>query len=501
MNDMNAMKSTWVNLAAFALLATASLPAAHASAQQPTSAAAGAAAPAAAPISNAQFAIRRESLAAALPNGVILALGAREPSEDYLSFYQTANFRYLTGVLEPNAALVGVKRAGQVTWTLFVEPRDPAREVWSGRLTGTEAAAATWGVTGRPIATLNAFLDSELAANDTLSVVIERGSPGNLSTDDQFVAAITGRKSGVTVNNASTHVGRLRAYKSAAEQALIKRAIDITVMAHAAVASVIRPDVNEYEADAMISYTFRRNGAERAGFANIVGSGPNSTTLHYNANNRVMRAGETVVIDIGASYEGYSADMTRTYPVSGTFTAEQKAVYQLVRDAQAAVERQVKIGTRWSAMRDTARVAVASGLARLGLIDSADATYDCSDDGSRQCPQFTMYFMHGLGHGIGLLVHDPDRYELEGTMGEGSVFTIEPGVYVRENLLDILPKTARNAQLIERIRAAHGKYANIGVRIEDDYLVTSRGLVWLTRSPREVSEIEAQMRSGRPLHQ
>ncbi len=490
------MRASLRNIASLAFLVATSVPFAHASAQQATTLG-----PPPASISNAEYAQRRDSLAAIVPNGVILALGAREPAEDFLSFYQIENFRYLTGVLEPNAALVGVKRAGRVTWTLFVEPRDPAREVWSGTLVGTDAAAATWGVAGRPIATLNAFLDSELAGADTLSVVITRGSPGNLSTDDQFVAALVARNNGKTVFNASRQMDRLRAYKSAAEQALLKRAIDITVQAHAAVAPVIRPDVNEYEADAMISYTFRRNGAERAGFANIVGSGPNSTTLHYNANNRVMRAGETVVIDIGASYEGYSADMTRTYPVSGTFTAEQKAVYQVVRDAQAAVERQVKIGTKWSVMRDTVRVAVSSGLARLGLIDSANATYDCSDDGSRQCPQFTMYFMHGLGHGIGLLVHDPDRYELEGTMGEGSVFTIEPGVYVRRNLLEILPKTPRNAQLIERIRSAHAKYSSIGVRIEDDYLVTSGGLVWLTRSPREVSEIEAQMRSQRPLHQ
>ena len=450
--------------------------------------------PAPPPISNAEFAARRTALAASLPDGIILALGAREPEADYLSFFQGTNFRYLTGVKEPNASLVGVKRGNNVQWTLFVQPKDPSREVWSGRLVGADSAEAHWGVKGRVSLQLRAYLDSVLTTGATnLSVIASLGSSEWKSMDDQFIASITSKHPAVQMRNANANVSKLRAFKTEAELALIRRATAITVDAHAEAAKTVRPHANEYEVDAVVSYTFRRNGAERSSFASIVGSGPNATTLHYNATDRQMKPGEVVVVDIGASVEGYSADMTRTYPVSGTFSAEQRAVYQVVRDAQAAAERQVKIGSRANIMSDSANAALASGLAKIGLIESPTATYDCSADGTRKCSQLSLYYMHGLGHGIGLEVHDPDRYYLEGVFGEGSVFTLEPGIYVRENLLDILPKTARNAQLAEKLRPLLERYRNVGVRIEDDYIVTSKGLEWITRSPRELAEIEALM--------
>jgi Xaa-Pro aminopeptidase len=140
---------------------------------------------------------------------------------------------------------------------------------------------------------------------------------------------------------------------------------------------------------------------------------------------------------------------------------------------------------------------LARGLARLGLIDSVGATYDCGEEGRRQCPQLSLYYLHGLGHGIGLEVHDPDRYYYEQKLGLGSVFTIEPGVYVRGNLTELLPATPRNARLVERLRPLVAKYADIGVRIEDDYVVTAEGLQWLTKSPREIPEIEAAMAARR----
>ena len=476
------MKRTIIGL----LFAIASV---DASAQGPQASAA-AATPAPPPISNAEFASRRAALAASLPDGVILAIGGREPEADYLSFYQSTNFRYLTGVKEPDAALVGIKKGNDVQWTLFVQPKDPSREVWSGRRVGAEAAEAQWGIKGRVSLQLNGYLDSLLATTQSLFVVASLGSPQLKTFDDQFIAALTAKHPSVQVRSAIQNVSRLRAFMSPAELALITRATAITVDAHAEAAKAIRADGNEYEVDAVVSYTFRRNGAERSSFASIVGSGPNATTLHYNANDRQIKAGEVVVVDIGASVEGYSADMTRTYPVNGTFTAEQRAIYQIVRDAQSAAERQAKIGARANLMSDSASAALAAGLAKLGLIESPTATYDCSADGSRKCSQLSLYYMHGLGHGIGLEVHDPDRYYLDGTLGEGSVFTLEPGIYVRENLLDILPKTERNAQLAAKLRPLLERYRNIGIRIEDDYIVTEKGLEGITRSPRELSEIE-----------
>lgn len=456
-------------------------------------------------VPRAEYAARREALAATLPSdGVILALGGREPREDYVSFFQATNFYYLTGMREPDAALVGVKQGASVAWTLFVQPKEPSREVWTGTRVGPENAEQVWGVRGRSMAELDAVVDSLLRASavppaaPVLSVVADLGFANRLTIDDQYIAAVKSRVPALTVRNIARDVGKLRAYKSDAELALIKRATAITVAAHADAAKAVRPDGFEYEVQADLERAFRRQGAERPSFSSIVGSGPNGTTLHYNANDRQMKRGEMVVVDIGASFDGYAADMTRSYPVGGQFTPEQRAVYQVVRDAQAAAERQARGGRRAGLMSDSSNAVLAAGLARLGLIESPEATYDCSADGKTQCKQYRLFYMHGLGHGIGLEVHDPDRYEVDGTLQPGSVFTIEPGIYVRENVLDVLPKTGRNGALAAKLAPAVEKYRNIGVRIEDDYLIARDGsLEWLTKSPREIREIEMMMRATR----
>jgi Xaa-Pro aminopeptidase len=225
-----------------------------------------------------------------------------------------------------------------------------------------------------------------------------------------------------------------------------------------------------------------------------VGSGPNATTLHYNRNDRFMAAGEMLVMDVGASYRGYAADVTRSVPVSGTFSPAQREIYRIVRDAQAAAERQARVGVPWRQLADSAAGTLAAGLARLGLVDSAGATYECGPNG-RRCPQLALYYYHGLGHGIGLEVHDPEQHEVAGRLGVNSVFTIEPGLYVRAGLLDLVPDTRANAALRARLRGLLPRYANVGVRIEDDYVVTPDGPEWLSRgAPREIAEIEALMR-------
>jgi Xaa-Pro aminopeptidase len=449
-------------------------------------------------IDRSEFAQRRAALAAALTDGVILVLGGHEPREDYMSFYQTPNFLYLTGVREPDAALLGVKRDSTVSWTLFVQPKEPSREVWTGPRVGPDAAEARWGIPGRSMHAFGATLDSLLANASTMHVVADLGMPGRPTIDDEVIEGIKTKRPTLAVRSVASAMLKLRAYKSEAELALIRRATDITVQAHRDAARAVQNGGFEYEVQADVERVFRRNGAERPSFASIVGSGPNATTLHYNANNRQMKAGEMVVVDIGASFDGYAADMTRSYPVSGAFTPEQRAIYQIVRDAQAAAERQAKPGHRAQLMSDSASAALAAGLAKIGLIESADATYECAAGGTSTCRQLSLFYMHGLGHGIGLEVHDPDRYAYDGrTLEPGSVFTIEPGIYVRENLLDLVPKTARNAGLIERLQRLLPKYRNIGVRIEDDYIVTRTGLEWITKSPREIAEIEAAMKRVR----
>jgi Xaa-Pro aminopeptidase len=210
-----------------------------------------------------------------------------------------------------------------------------------------------------------------------------------------------------------------------------------------------------------------------------------------------MAEGDVVLMDVGASYKGYAADVTRTFPVGGRFTPEQRAIYQLVRDAQAAAERVARPGASWQAWRDTAGAVEARGLARLGLIESPDATFDppwstaCATNPA-MCKQAFLYMAHGLGHGIGLEVHDPPRpYRGGGTFQVGDAFTIEPGVYISTTLLDILPDTPKNRAMIAKVRKVVERYQNIGVRIEDDYVITPNGVEWLSPAPREINEIEA----------
>jgi Xaa-Pro aminopeptidase len=432
---------------------------------------------------------------------VLLAIGAPEPRHDYLAFFQEPSFYYLTGFSEPDAALVIVKRGGSVGTTMFVQPRIPAQEVWSGARLGTDGVASLMGTAARPASQLRTTLDSLLRTGPRLHVVgdIRPAKPDAdgdriLTADEQFVEALRRRHAGLRVQAVNSIVQQMRGTKSPTELAFIRQAADITTRAHNEALRALEPGMNEFELQALIEYTFRRNGVERPGFASIVGSGPNSTTLHYNANDRFIEPGDVVVMDVGASYKGYSADVTRTLPANGTFSPEQRAIYQLVRDAQAAAERQAKVGAQAQRMSDSASATLAAGLTRLGLIESTGARYDCDFDGARrECPQLMLYYMHGLGHGIGLEVHDPDQYDVTGVIARGSAFTLEPGVYVRANVLDVLPDTPRNRALAARLRPTVDRYKNIGVRIEDDYIVTDRGVEWISRAPREIAEIERLM--------
>jgi Xaa-Pro aminopeptidase len=438
---------------------------------------------------------RRAELSRLLGDGIVLALGAPEPPQDYIPFFQGSNFHYLTGFEEPGGALVMVTRGGQRTTTLFVRPGNPAEEVWSGWRLGVEGAEPVLGVPGRDVGELDHVVDSLLAATDLpLQVVAEQApAPAGaeiLSHDAQRLRALVAERPQTRIVDARRELASLREVKSEAELELVRRAIRITVDAHREAMRAMAPGLNEFEIQALIEYTFRRNGADRPAFASIVGSGPNSTILHYNANDRFIDAGDMVVIDIGASYGGYAADITRTLPADGVFSDAQRDIYQLVRDAQAAAEAAARPGSPRTDMTRASDAVLREGLTRLGLIQAPDATYDCgSPEQPRRCDQLRLFYMHGLGHGIGLDVHDP----WPAMLVPGSAFTIEPGVYVRPNLLEILPDTPDNRAMIAAIRGAFDRYRGIGVRIEDDYLVTDAGVEWVSRVPREIAEVEALM--------
>jgi len=452
-----------------------------------------AAAPVAAQIANEEYAERRGALAAATGEGLILAVGSAAPPQDYIPFHQNSPFRYLTGFTEPDAALLLEVRDGAIAWErLFVNPRDPATETWEGYRVGPEGAREATGVPGRSVEELQQVLDSVVAATGTDELqVVGAYDPDAAVLNDvtQRVQRLTAAHQDLQLSTAPNgEVSTLRGVKSEAELELLRKTTALTVEAHHEMMRAVRPGMNEFEVQALVEYTFRRYGSERPAFASIVGSGPNSTILHYNQNDRFMEDGDILLVDIGAGYGGYAADITRTVPVNGTFSEPQREIYQLVRDAQAAAEELAEPGVHFGQMAQVAAEVLARGLTELGLIEAPDATFE--GEGGQEIPQLYLFYMHGLGHGIGLDVHDPWPPVLE----PGVAFTIEPGVYVRPNLFDeVIPDTPRNRELMEAIRPAYERYLNIGVRIEDDYIVTEEGLEWISPAPREVDEIEALM--------
>jgi len=459
-------------------------------------------------IATPEYAARRDSLAARIDSGVVVAFGGRTPVGPD-RFMQLPAFRYLTGFVEPDAALVMVVRPGARHATLFTSERDPRRALYDGFPPDSAEVARRTGIDARSVGALPAHLDSLAGTGLPFYTLRDFATADAAGTDSltrgaHFMRRFADRHPGLTLRDAHPILDSLRTRKSPAEQAMLRRAIDLTVGALREVMRALKPGMWEYQPEAMLQSAFRRTGGDGAAFVSIIGSGPNSTQYHYNANDRRIGKGDVVVMDVGAGFGGYAADVTRTLPANGRFSAEQRAIYQIVRDAQAAAEKAARPGGSFESWRDAARDVVARGVARLGLTEGVDATFDppWADQCPRQpvrCTQAFLYMAHGLGHGIGLEVHDPPNPGYgTGVFQRGDVFTIEPGIYVSTRLLDILPDTPKNRSMIAHVRTAVERYRDIGVRIEDDYAITDTGVEWLSRAPREIAEVEAAMaRRGR----
>jgi Xaa-Pro aminopeptidase len=450
------------------------------------------------PVSREEYAARRAALAGQMGDGVFVLFGAREAEVGIFPSGQSSNFRYLTGIIEPEAALIITKRGAEVEELLFVRPRNPSRELWDGVRIGAEGAQA---ITGIPSLTSERFLGTlqdlvrEHPTLYTLTPMMpDLAGEATLSREQQILRRMIERSDDTKLVSLSEPLQRMRARKSSSELDMIRRAVYVSSLAHREAMRSIAPGMNEFEIHGLVEYFFRRHGADGPAYASIIGSGPNSTTLHYRSSDRFMRDGEVVLLDVGASYQGYAADITRTLPVNGRFSREQREIYEVVLDAQKAAEGAIRPGGRWLEPNAAANRIISEGLARLGLIDSPDATYYCeSPSAGYQCPQHRLYYMHSLGHGLGLDVHDPDISVLE-SFQPGSVFTIEPGIYVRSDVLDHLRDTPENRAMIERLRPAVARYRDIGVRIEDVYSVGIEGLERISANvPREIAEIEAMM--------
>jgi Xaa-Pro aminopeptidase len=423
-----------------------------------------------------EFKERRERVLSAIRPGVLviasapLAIRNNDVEHEYR---QDSDFFYLTGFDEPESVLVLNSNSDQ-PFTLFVRSRDPEREVWDGVRAGVEGAVSEFGAdVAFPISELAAKLPDVI--QNTERIFYRLGK--NRAFDDTLLAALDRVRSrarlGVTcptsIVDSATVVHESRLKKSELELNAMQRAIDITRDAHVEAMAKAEPGMFEYEVEAILRGIFRRFGSERPAYAPIVGSGPNATVLHYHKNDRRMQDGDLLLIDAGCEFDYYAADVTRTFPVSGTFTPAQRAIYQLVLDAQLASIEVTRAGRTFDEVHAASVDVITRGLIELGVIQGP---FEEALSELRYKP----YFMHKTSHYLGMDVHDVGAYFLAGKprpLEAGMVITVEPGIYI-----------AHSAQVAE-------EYRGIGVRIEDDVLVTSGAAVVLSEAiPKRVDEIE-----------
>lgn len=314
-----------------------------------------------------------------------------------------------------------------------------------------------------------------------LFLLLPRGADNReFRQEQEFAAQWVRSASGLNVASAWPIFVEMRLVKSPSELRLLQHAIDITIEALGRSMAVIGRVKWEYEVEAEVEYTFKRRNADFWGYPSIVGCGRNATTLHYNESQGPITPGDLILMDVGAEYGHYTADITRTFPVNGKFTPAQAEIYNIVFDAQEAVARATKPGASLREVHNVAVEVIKKGLLKVGLIT------DVNSD------QYRIWFMHGTSHWLGMNVHDVGTRDT--VFKPGMVFTNEPGIYVRQDALDYLPKTAENEKFIAAVRPAFEKYKNIGVRIEDDMLVTETGTRWMTEAlPRSIADIEAFM--------
>jgi Xaa-Pro aminopeptidase len=437
-----------------------------------------------------EFAARRDSLAARVDSGVVVAFGGRTLVQDFGTFFQLPAFHYLTNFDEPDAAFVMVVRHRRGESMLFVSPINARTAFYYGRRADSSVTERRFGIRGRPFTSLAAVLDSLATAGLPFYTIgdvedADFARADTLTRGQVFMRAFAAKHPGVATHNAMPLIDQLRARKTPAELALLRKAADISSEGHRAAMLTANPS-HEYELRAALEYTFTKLGV-------------NGTQLHYMKDTDPVKPGDLVVMDAAGEYHGYAADVTRTIPVSGTFTAEQRQIYQLVRDAQDVAERNSKPGMRARVAQDSSVIVRAAGLAKLGLIEGVDATFDppwpvdCAAQPAA-CRQSNLWMIHGISHGLGLAVHDPVQASFgDGTYKIGDAFTIEPGIYISTRALDVLPDTPKNRAFIAKVRSVVLRYENTGVRVEDDYIVTDKGLQRISTAPREISEIEALM--------
>ncbi len=402
----------------------------------------------------------------------------RNGDVDYL-YRQADNFYYLTGFTEPNSLLIlspkgiRIKTNDSTTVTvkeiLFVQERNPLAEAWNGRRFGTDGAIALLGLQAaqtndkfRAVFSQLLFSGIKYLYAQPVTSDVDGTIRELLSPVQNFVDNVKVRNSKVELRDPNAMVHSMRVIKSKNEIDMLRKATEISVLAHNQAMMSVEPGMFEYELQGLYQYVFQRQGAEYYGYPCINGAGENSVILHYNTNRKKIAAGDIVLSDCAAEYRGYSSDVTRSYPANGKFTKEQKEIYQIVLNSQKAAINAIKPGVRWSDVSAAADSVIMEGLFALGIVKEKEGR------------GFKKYYNHSLGHPVGLNVHDVGQ----AVMAPGMLYTVEPGIYIPENSEGVDPK-----------------YFNIGIRIEDVILVTETGNENLSAgSPREIAEIETLMK-------
>jgi Xaa-Pro aminopeptidase len=414
------------------------------------------------------------------PKSVAIIPGAhdtRRSNDTHYRFRQDSDFLYLTGFEEPDSLAV-IKPEAEKRYTLFVRPRDPEREIWDGRRAGVEGAKSEFGADESfPIVEFESKLAEFLDGADVLYYRL--GVDSDL--DNKIIQEISRMRSlnrkpihpPETIIDPATIVHEMRVLKSEDEIAIMQTSADIAAEAHCEAMKTVRPGMQEYQIEALIEQTFRRHGASGPAYTSIVGGGPNATVLHYINNDGELRDGDLLLLDAGAEYKGYASDITRTFPINGRYTRAQRDIYDLVLKAQMSCVEMVRPGVTHDQLKQHSIEVLTEGMVELGLLKGK------TDELIKE-KKYEKFYMHGLGHMLGIDVHDVGRYYY-GTesraLEPGVVMTVEPGIYISPDTKDV-PE----------------KYLGIGVRIEDDVLCTNNGpRVLTTKVPKHAEEIEALM--------
>jgi Xaa-Pro aminopeptidase len=391
-----------------------------------------------------------------------------------------SDFYYLTHFAEPEAVAVLVPGRAHGEYILFCRERNPEKEIWDGLRAGLEGAHHTYGADDAfPIEDIDEILPGLLENREKVFYSIGRHADFDTRLTAWVNEVRAKSRNGVHAPGEFVDLDHIlhemRLVKRPEEIKLMKRAAKISAAAHRRAMQACRPGMMEYEVEAELLYEFRRGGAEYPAYSPIVGGGANACILHYRENNSELKDGDLLLIDAAAELDCYASDITRTFPVNGRFSGEQRAVYDVVLAAQAAAISAARPGKHWNEPHDTAVRVLVQGLTDLGLLKG-------SVDGLIESGDFKRFYMHRTGHWLGMDVHDVGDYKIADAWRElepGMTFTVEPGLYIPA-AADVPPR-----------------FSNIGIRIEDDVLVTRDGCEILTNdTPKTIEDIEALMRDG-----